>query len=121
MVALAVEGRIGQDAVPGQSQRRLGHDLRQLRRIIGGAGRDRGPGDEVTGGIDRDGQLGPESGSVATSGSLEEVARGVAAFQAGAINSGGRSRADQAAPSCARSGPVKEADNLPFFKSLWAA
>ena len=121
VVSFAVERRIGQHAVPVHSQGRLGQDRTQLRRIVGRTGGHRGPGDEVTGGIDRDGELGPEPCGVAVAGSLEEVSRGVTAFETGAINGGRWRGADQTALDCGRGRPVEEADNLPFFRSRLAA
>jgi hypothetical protein len=121
VVRFAIEGGIGQHAVPGHGQRRLSHDRTQLWRIVGRTGGHRGSGDEVTGGIDRDGELGPETRSVAASGPLEEVSRGVAAFEARAVHGGRRRWADQAAVGCGRGGTVEEANDLPFLSSRWAA
>ena len=121
MVSFTVESRIGQHAVPVHSQGRLSHDWTELRRIVGRAGSHCGPGDEVTGRIDRDCELGPEPRGVATPGSLEEVTRSMTAFEAGAVDGRGRCWADQAAVGCGRGGTVEEADDLPFFRSRLAA
>jgi hypothetical protein len=121
MMGFTVEGGIGQQAVPVHGQGRLGHDRTQLRRIVGRAGGHRSPGNEVTGGIHGDGELGPEPRGVATPGPLEKVSRGVTALQARAVDGDRRRFTDQAAFDCGRGGTMEEANNLPFFSSRWAA
>jgi len=121
VVGFAVECGIGQDPIPRDHQGRLGHDRAELRGVVGRAGGDGCPGEEVAGRVDGDGELGPESRGVLAARPFEEVARGVAALQAGAVDGGGRRRADQAAIRCGRSGAGEEADDLPFFKSRFSA
>lgn len=121
MMGLTVEGGIGQQAVPIHDQGRLGHDRTQLRRIVGRASGDRGSSNEVTGSIDRDRELGPEPRRVAASGSLEEVSRGVTAFETCAVDGDRWNFSDQTAIDCGRGGTVEEANDLPFFSSRWAA
>lgn len=74
VVLLAVERGVGQHPIPGDGQGRLSHDRTQLRGIVGRAGGDGGPGEEVARGVARDGELGPQPRRVLASGSLEEVA-----------------------------------------------
>ena len=121
VVLLAVERGVGQDPVPGDHLGRLGHHPGELRGVVGRAGGDRRPGDEVGVGIDRDGELGPQPGRMLPPGALEEVAGRVAALQPGPIDGRRRLRADQAAAGCGRGGAVEEADGLPFFSSRPAA
>jgi hypothetical protein len=121
VVGLAVERRVGQDPVPGDGQGRLGHRRAELRGVVGRAGADGRPGEEVAGGVAGDRQLGPEPGGVLPPGPLEVVPRRVPALQPGAVDRGRRLRADQAAVSCGRSGAQEEADDLPFFSSRPAA
>jgi hypothetical protein len=121
VVLLGIERGVGQHPVPGDGQRRLGHDGLELRGVVGRAGRDAGPGEEVAVRIDGDGDLGPQPRGVLAAGSLEEVAGGVAALQPGGIDSRGRPVADQAAVGCGRGGAVEEDDELPFLSSrFWA-
>ena len=68
-----------------------------------------------------DGELGPQPGAVLAAGALEEVLRGVAALQASGVDSRLGLSANQAALLGARGGLGKEQDELPFFKSRWAA
>src|SRR5262249_47414415 len=107
--------------VVADRQRRLGHRRAELRRVVGRAEADGGPGEEVAAGVADDGQLGPQPGVVPAAGPLEEVARGVSALQAGGVDGGGRLLPDQAAAACARGGLVEEEDELPFFSSRLAA
>ena len=62
MVLFTVERGVGQHPVPGDGQGRLGQDRAQLGGIVGRAGGDGGPGEEVALGIARDGELGPQPG-----------------------------------------------------------
>jgi hypothetical protein len=121
VVRLGIERGVGQDAIPGHGQGRLGEDPGELGGIVGRAGGGGRPGEEVAPGVTRDGQLGPQPGRVLPAGSLEEIPGRMPAFQAGAIDRGGRLRADQAAVGCGRSGPEEEDDDLPFFSSRAAA
>jgi hypothetical protein len=121
VVGLAVEGGIGQDPVPGHDQGRLGHHRSQLRGVVGRAGGDGGPGEEVAGGVAGDRQLDPAVGALRTAGAPKEVAGGVPALQAGGVDGGGRLVADQAALLGADGGLQEEADELPFFSSRPAA
>ena len=121
VVGLGVERRVGQHPVPGDRQGRLGHDRCELRGVVGRAGADTRPGEEVALGIDRDGELGPQAGRVFLTGPLEEVARRVPALQPRSIDGGGRPVADQAAAGCGRGGADKEDDGLPLLSSREAA
>jgi hypothetical protein len=121
VVVLAVERGIGQHSIPGHGQRGLEHDRAELRRVVGWAGGDRGPGEEVTVGVAGDGELGPQAGRVLTSGPLEEVTRGVPTLQSGPIDRGRRRIANQATVLCGRGGPQKEDDVGPPFKSRCSA
>jgi hypothetical protein len=113
----AVEGGVRQHPVVADAQRRLGHDRAELRRVVGRAEADGGPGQEVAARLAGDGQLGPQPGVVLATGPLEEVARGVPALQAGGIDGGGRLIRDQAAFPGARGGLEEEQDELPFLSS----
>jgi hypothetical protein len=121
VVGLGVERRVGQHSVPGDHQRRLGHDRGELRGVVGRAGADTRPGEEVGLGIDGDGELGPQPGRVLTPGPFEVVAGGMPALQPGAVHRGRRVVADQAAVGCGRGGAGEEDDGLPFLSSLPAA
>lgn len=121
VVLLGIERGVRQDPVPGRHQRGLGHDRAELRGVVGRAGGDGRPGEEVAGSVTRDGQLGPQPGRVLLAGPLEEVAGRVAALQAGAINGDRRLVADQAAVGCGRGGADEEDDDLPFLSSRPAA
>lgn len=121
VVVLGVERGIGQHAIPGNHQGGLGHDRAKLRRVVGRAGGDGRPGEEVAVGVAGDGEFGPKPGGVLPPGPLEEVARGMAAFQARAIDRGSGRGVNQAACACGRSGPMEEENNLPFFSSRAAA
>jgi hypothetical protein len=121
VVLLAVEGRVGQDATPGDHQRGLVEDGGKLGGIVTGAeGEGRG-GEEVARGVASDRQPGPQPGAVLTPGPFEEVARGVAALQAGGLDGGLGPLADQAALLGARAGLEEEQDELPFVNSRPAA
>jgi hypothetical protein len=67
------------------------------------------------------GKLGPQTGSVLAASTLEEIAGGLPALQAGGIDGGLGLVADQAALLGARGGLEEEQDNLPFFNSRPAA
>lgn len=121
VVILGIERGVGQHPVPGDDQGRLGQDRGELRGVVGRAGGDRRPGEEVAPGVAGDGELGPQPGRVLLAGPLEEVPGRVPALQPGAIDGGGRLLADQAAVGCGRGGPEEEADDLPFFSSRAAA
>jgi hypothetical protein len=121
VVGLGIERGVGQHPVPGDDQGRLGHHRGELRGVVGRAGADTRPGEEVAGGIDRDRELGPQAGGVLLAGPLEEVPGGVPALQPGAIDRGGRLVADQAAVGCGRGGAVEEDDGLPLLSSRAAA
>lgn len=121
VVALGIEGGVGQHPVPSDGQGRLGHRRSELRGVVGRAGGDPRPGEEVAPGIHGDGELGPQPGRVFPPGPLEEVAGGVTALQAGPVDRGGRLRPDQAAIGCGRGGAQQEDDGLPFFSSRAAA
>jgi hypothetical protein len=75
----------------------------------------------VAGCIAGNGQLGPQPAVLLAAGTLEEVARRVAAVQAGGIDGGRRLVRDQATFLGARGGLEEEQDELPFFSSRWAA
>src|SRR5262245_49790322 len=117
---LAVERGVGQHPVVADAQRRLGHDGTQLRRVVGRPKAHAGTGEEVAGCVAGDGQLGPQPGVMLAAGTLEEVARGVPALQAGGIDGGGRLVGDPAAFLGARAGLEEEQDVLPFFSLLAA-
>jgi len=121
VVLLAIEGRVGQQAVPGHSQRRLPHGRPQLRRVVAGGRADGGGGEEVAAGVADDGELGPQPGAVLAAGALEEVLRSVAALQAGGVEGRLGLGANQAALAGARGGLEEEQDELPFFRSRLAA
>ena len=89
VMRLGIECGIGQHPVPGEAQRRQQQNGCELRGVVGRAKCDGGPGDEVRVGIDGGGQLGPTFGRVRALGSGDEVARGVAAVQAGGIDGDG--------------------------------
>lgn len=121
VVLLGIERGVGQHPVPGHDQRGLGHHGGELRGVVGRAGADPGPGQEVARGIDGNGELGPQSGGVLPPGSLEEVAGGVPALQPGPVHRGGRHRADQAAVRSGRGGAEQEDDEVPLFSSRCSA
>lgn len=121
VVLLGIERGVGQDAVPGDDPGRLGQDGGELRGIVGRAGRDPRPGDEVARGIDRDGPFGPQPGRVFAAGPLEEGPGGVAALQSGAVHGGGGRVPEQPAVGCGRGDAEEEGDGLPVFSSRPAA
>jgi hypothetical protein len=121
VVFFGVERGVGQHPVPVQDRGRLGQHRAELRGVVGGAGRDRRPDQEVAAGIASDGELGPQAGRVLATGTFEEVARGVAALQTRTVDRGGRLRADPATLGCGRGGADEEAQDLPFFSSREAA
>jgi len=121
VMVLTVERGVGQHPVPGDGQGRLGHDRTQLWGVVGRAGGDGGPGEEVALGIAGDGELGPQPRGVLASGSLEEVTRGVSALQSGPIDRCCWRIGDQATVLCGRSGTQKEDDIGPPFKSRCSA
>jgi hypothetical protein len=99
----------------------LGQGGAELRGVVGRAVPDGGRGEEVAPGVADDGELGPQPGAVLAAGALEEVARGVAALQAGGIDGGRRLVADQAALLGAHGGLEEEEDEPPFLSSRRAA
>jgi hypothetical protein len=96
-------------------------DGAKLGGVVTRAEADGGRGEEVTGGVAADGELHPRLGAELLAGALEEVARGVAALQAGGIHGSLRLVPDQAAVLGAHGGLEEEQDELPFFNSRWAA
>jgi hypothetical protein len=90
VVVLGVEGGIGQHAIPGDHEGGLGQHRAKLWRVVGRTCGDGRPGEEVAVGVAGDGELRPKTGGMLPPGPLEEVARGVTAFQARAIDRSGR-------------------------------
>ena len=117
----AVEGGIAEDTIPAHNERGLVESRDKLRGIVTRAGADSGRRKEMTAGITDDGEFGPQPGAVLAAGPLEEVLRGVAAFQAGGVNGRFGLFANQAALLGAHGGLEEEADDLPFFSSRRAA
>lgn len=74
VVLFTVERGVGQHPIPGHGQGCLDHDRTQLWRVVGRAGGNGGPGEEVTLRVASDGELGPQPRGVFASGPLEEVA-----------------------------------------------
>ena len=120
VVLLGIERGVGQHPVPGDGQGRLVQDGGELGGIVGRAGGDGGPGEEVAAGLDGDRQLGPQPGGVLAAGPLEEVPGRVAALQPGPVHRRGRLLADQAGLGRGRGGAEQE-DELPFFSSRCSA
>jgi hypothetical protein len=121
VVGFGIERGIGQHPVPGQAQGRQEQDRRKLRGIVGRAGGDRGPGEEVGMRIGRDRQLGPGAGRVLALGSGDEITRRVPAIQPGGIDGNGRLLRDQAAVGCGRDGTFEEVEEDPPFSSRASA
>ena len=121
MVALGIERGVGQHPVPKDQQRGHEQDRGELGRVVGWAGGDERPGDEVRVGIDRSGQLGPRAGRVLTPAPSDEVARGVTTIEAGGIDGDGGLLGDQAAAERGRDGAAEEVEEAPPFSSRsWA-
>jgi hypothetical protein len=74
VVVFTVERGVSQHPIPGHGQGRLDHDRTQLRGVVGRAGGDGGPGEEVALRIAGDGEFGPQPRGVLAFGPLEEVA-----------------------------------------------
>jgi hypothetical protein len=121
VVLFAVERRIGQHPMPGDSQGRLLHRGTELRGIVARAEGDGGGGEEVAAGVAGDGQLRPGEGGLLAAGPREEVVGSVAAFEAGGIDGRLGLLTDQAALLGARGGLEEERNGLPFFSSRRAA
>jgi hypothetical protein len=94
VVVLGVEGSIGQHAIPGDHEGGLGQHRAKLWRVVGRTCGDGRPGEEVAVGVAGNGELRPKTGGVLPPGPLKEIARGVTAFQARAIDRSGRCGAD---------------------------
>jgi hypothetical protein len=75
----------------------------------------------VAGGVADHRELGPRAGAGLFAGPLEEVTGGVVTLQAGGVDGRLGLLVDQAALRGARGGLEEEADDLPFFRSRWAA
>lgn len=119
VVALGVEGGVGQHPVPTDGEGRLGQDGAELRGVVGRAGGGGRPGEEVALSVDGGGQLGP--GGALGPGPAGEVPGGVPALQAGGINRRRGPLADQAAVGSGRGGAEEEDDEPPFSRSRrWA-
>ena len=121
VVGLGIVGGVGQHPIPGEGQGRPGQGRAELGGVVGRAGGDGRPGEEVAPGIAGDGELGPQPGRVLPTGPREEVPGRVPALQPGPIDGRGRRRADQAAVGCGRGGADEEDDDRPFFSSRAAA
>jgi hypothetical protein len=88
-----------------------------LRRVVGRAGGDGGPGDEVRVGVNGGGQLRPTACRVFAFGSGYKVSGGVAAIQTGGIDGDGRLLGDQFGLNCGGEGAFEEVEEAPPFKS----
>ena len=84
---------------------------------MAGPQRHCGRRDEVALGVADGRKLGPQPTAVLAAGTLEEVAGGLLALQAGGIHSGLRLVANQAALLGAHGSLEKEQNKLPFFNS----
>lgn len=117
VVCLGIERGVSQHPVPGDAQSGQQQHGCKLGRIVGRAGGDGGPGDEVGVGIDGGGQLGPRARRVLALGAGDEVPRGVAAIQTGGIDGNGGGFGDQFGFARGRDGAFEEVDEDPPFKS----
>jgi hypothetical protein len=117
VVNFGVECGVRQHPVPNDQQGRQEQDRGELRGVVGRAGGDGGPGDEVRVGVDGGGQLGPGAGRVLALGARNEVPRGVAAVEPGGIDGDGRLLGDQFGLECGRDGAFEEVDEAPPFRS----
>ena len=122
VVGLGVERGVRQHPVPADGEGRLGEDRPELRGVVGRAGGDGGPGDEVASCIDRDGELPADvEGWWRAPASGGEVPGRVATLQPGRIDRRRGPLADQAAVECGRGGAEQEDDELPFLRSRCSA
>jgi len=121
VVVLGVERGVGHHPVPEDQQGRQQQDRGKFRGIVARAGGDGDPGDEVRVRVDRGGQLGPTAGRLLGARTGDEVARGVAAVEAGGIDGDGGSFGDQLALDRGRNGAFEEVEEAPPFNSRsWA-
>lgn len=121
VVGFGIERGVGEHAVPRDAQGGQQQDRCELWGVVGGAGGDGGPGDEVRAGVAGDGQLGPRAGRVCAVGAGNEVPRRVPGIQPGGIDGNGRLGGDQAGVTRARNGAFEEIEERPPFNSRsWA-
>jgi len=117
VVRFGIECGIAQHSVPANGQGRQEQNRCELGGVVGRAGGDRGPGDEMGVRVDRGAQLGPRPGRVLATRARNEIARRVAAIQTGGINRNGWSFGNQARVGCGRDGAFEEGEECPPFKS----
>jgi hypothetical protein len=121
VVVFGVERGVRQYTIPEDQQRRHQQNRGELRGVVGRTLGDDGPGDEVRVRVEGGGQLGPGTRGVLALRTGNEVAGGVAAIQAGGINSRGRLFGDQFGLDCGRDGAFEEVEEGPPFKSRASA